>query len=77
MYVKLIVVNGPLEMEMEGAKTIKYAAKSVAEALGANEDEADWRLLDADAGIPIPEDDIAANWDGRQVALILMGLWQG
>lgn len=69
MYVQLTVTNGqPRVVEMEGAKTIKYAAKLVAETLGADVD-ADWRLLDAGNLEPIPEDDIAADWDGREVVL--------
>ncbi len=79
-YVTLRVMNdvsNVVEMEMEGEKTIKYAAKVVAEHLGAEGDDADWRLLDASTHTRIPEDDIAANWGGREVVLVAAEYYSG
>jgi len=70
-YVTLRVMNDVSNVvEMEGEKTIKYAARAVAEHLGAEVDDANWRLLDASTHTRIPEDDIAANWGGREVVLV-------
>ena len=79
-YVTLRVINDVsimVELKIERAKTIKYAAKAVAERLGAGGDDADWRLLEASTHTPIPEDDIAANWGGREVVLVAAEYYSG
>ena len=49
----------------------------MAEHLGAEVDDADWRLLEASTHTRIPEDDIAANWGGREVVLVAAEYYSG
>ena len=79
MYVTLRVMNcvacldcpddSPKDVQVEGAKAMKYAAKVVAEHLGVGGDDVFWMLVEADGHKLIHQDDIAANWDGRGVLL--------
>ncbi len=56
---------GSTPIEMPGATSMRYAAMRAAEELGYDPMGADWRLLDGTTELPIPEDELAVEHDGK------------
>ena len=57
------------QVDMPGVTTCRYAAKRMAEELGLDPNEQDWRLVDPRSGSPLPQGDLVAPWDGRVLGL--------
>ena len=55
-------------VEVSGITTMGYAAPRVAEALGEDPYDAPWRLLRID-GMAIDPQELARDWDGKDVVL--------
>ena len=57
-----------IEVEMNGATTIKYASVRAAEACGYDGDDVYWWVADMNDTF-LPEDAIIANYDGQRLVL--------
>lgn len=65
----VVTTTKPMEVQMPSATTVRYAVWRVAEAMGYGIEDQEWSLFDFQTGKPMPEDDIIAAWDGKQVQL--------
>ena len=56
-------------VDMPGVTACRYAAKRMAEELGLDPNSKDWCLVDPRSGMPLPQGDLIAPWDGRVLGL--------
>ena len=56
------------QVEIQDATTMRYAAMHVADAVGADSEDGVWQLITRGFQ-SIDPDDLAADWDGKEVVL--------
>ena len=67
-----IAGGGSKAVDMPGATTVKYATVRVAEAVGYDPDQEEFRLFDPIAGTLLAESDIVEPWDGKRLLLTMV-----
>lgn len=55
------------ECEVQGASTIGYAVFHVSDILGVDPESGQFYLAEWPSMRPLPEEDLAAEWDGKKV----------